>query len=315
MASKHVVPSPDAVFSSPDPFEEFLARRTPEERASILARQKQANLGYTAVRLQCLDSAGQEIRGAYASGFVRLEGGKNFLYTCWHVVSGYGAPLRLAVKHRQDRAALRVFVQLVEKRGAYEAIGGLDQLDLPLLDSTGLPLWLQEPDEQEQPDLNAIGLRVPRNVDVVKLEMPSSFAVSSLTLLREEFSSIGPLAGDRISVVGYPHGYSADGEDDLTAVVLTRNVAAGMTRQGLPHRLIVDGPGTPGMSGAPVFIWDQQGHPRLFGIYSGIIHPGTGRLQHHEYAASLGECFRLCNLCGENGPGLVASGALRRRSA
>lgn len=278
MAGKHVVPSLDAVFSSPDPFQEFLGRRTLEERASIFARLKQSHLSYTAVRLQCLDSAGQEIRGAYASGFVRSEGGKNFLYTCWHVVSGYDAPLRLAVKDHQDRAALRVFIQLVEKRGASEAIGGVHQFELPLRDDSGSPLWLQEPDEQQQPDLNAIGLRVPRSVDVVKVEIPaSSFSISSLTLLGEEFSSMGTLAGDRISMVGYPHGYSADGEDELTAIVLTRNVAVAMTRQGSPHRLIVDGPGTPGMSGAPVFVWNQQGHPRLLGIYSGIIHPGTGR--------------------------------------
>lgn len=308
MTGKHIVPSADAVFSSPDPFQEFLAQRTPEERASILARLKQSHLSYTAVRLQCLDSAGQEVKGAYASGFVRSEGGKIFLYTCWHVVSGYGAPLRLAVKEKQDRAALRVFVQLVERRGAYEAIGGVDRFELPLRDDAGFPLWLQEPDEQQHADLNAIGLRVPRSVDVVKLEIPASLSISSLTLLGEEFSSMGPLPGDRISIVGYPHGYSADGDDELTAIVLSRNVAVAMTRQGSPHRLIVDGPGTPGMSGAPVFIWDQQRHPRLLGIYSGIIHPGTGRVQHHEYAASLGECFRLCNLCGDNGPGLATPG-------
>lgn len=276
---------------------------------------KQSRLSYTAVRLQCLNSAGQEVRGAYASGFVRTEGRKNFLYTCWHVVSGYGSPLRLAIKDRHDRAALRVFIQLVEKRDGYQAMGRVDQFELPLRDDSGSPLWLQEPDEQQQPDLNAIGLRVPRSVDVVKLEIPASFAISSLTLLDEEFSSIGTLAGDRISVVGYPHGYSADGEDELTAIVLTRNVAVGLTRLASPHRLIVDGPGTPGMSGAPVFVWDQQDHPRLLGIYSGIIHPGAGRVQHHEYAASLGECFRLCNLCGENGPGLVAPGGLSDRSS
>jgi hypothetical protein len=63
-----------------------------------------------------------------------FEGGKNFLYICCHVVSGYGVPLRLAVKEKQDRAALRGFIQLVERRGAYEAIGDLDRFELRLRD-------------------------------------------------------------------------------------------------------------------------------------------------------------------------------------
>jgi len=307
MAAKFVVPSANAGFSTPDPFQDFLERRSPKERAKILARQMQSVLGRAAVRLQCLNSAGRVL--TWGSGFVRSEGSLNFLYTCWHVVSGYGTPHRLSISNpRADRALLRLFVQEFEARGGYETIGGITCFDLPLKDENNKPVWSQEPDQQLQHDLNAIGLRVPRQYDVVKIALPTSVKVSSLTVQTAQFTSQGMLPGDRLSIVGYPHGYSADGEDDLTAVVLTRHVAA-MAGGERPDRLILDGPGAPGMSGAPVFAWDKVGHPRLLGIYSGIIHPGAGVAQ-VEYAVALGECFTLWNLCGEHGPGLSAPGWL-----
>ena len=312
MASKFVVPSSDAVFNTPDPFLEFLERRTPEERASILARMGQSVLSRTAVRLQCLDHHGKVL--TWASGFVLREGGTNFLYTCWHVVSGYGTPHRLTIPgERPDRASLRLFLQDLEERGGYEAIGGITSADLSLRDENGRPVWLQQPEQQPNPDLNAIGLRVPRQCDVVRIALPRSLKVSQLTLLTTEFTSQAVLPGDRLSIVGYPHGYSADGEADLTAVVLTRHVAA-IAAGGRRDRLVLDGPGTPGMSGSPVFAWDKAGHPRLLGIYSGIVHPGAG-VSHPEFAASLGECFRLWNLGGENGPGLCAPGWLDSETA
>lgn len=307
MAAKFVVPSPDAVFSTPDPGEEFLARRTPEERQTILARRIQSVVSRAAVRLQCLNSDDKVL--TWGSGFVRREGEVNFLYTCWHVVSGFGTPHRIAIPNElPDRASLRLFLQEVEARDGYEAIGGIASVDLPLKDENNKPVWSQEPDQQLQPDLNAIGLRVPRQYDVVKIALPQAVKVSSLTVQTTQFTSQGMLPGDRLSIVGYPHGYSADGKDDLTAVVLTRHVAA-MAGGGRPDRLILDGPGAPGMSGAPVFAWDKAGHPRLLGIYSGIIHPDAG-VAHVEYAVALGECFTLWNLCGDHGPGLSAPGWL-----
>lgn len=309
MVNKHIVPDSNAFFSAPDPFDEFMRRRTPQERVLICARFKQSRLNSIGVRIQCIDSHNKEVAGAYASGFIKTENKKNYLYTCWHVVSGYGSPLRLNVKTHQNRNSLRILTQLVENREKHLALGGVHQFDIPLYDENNSPLWLQEDEEQEQPDLNAIGLRVPRSVDVIRIEIPPDIQISPLTLLNEQFCSIGMLPGNKISIVGYPHGYSADGEDEVTAIALTRHVAA-MTRQASPHRFLIDGPGTPGMSGAPVFAWDKHEHPHLLGIYAGIIHPGAGRGPYPEHSTSLGECFLLCHLYNNKGLGLTMKGGL-----
>ena len=46
-----------------------------------------ARLPFVGVLLQCLDDDGKVL--ASASGFVRLEEEGRFLYTCWHVVTGF----------------------------------------------------------------------------------------------------------------------------------------------------------------------------------------------------------------------------------
>jgi hypothetical protein len=47
------------------------------------------SLKMKAVHIQCLDENKNQIKGAYASGFIVQEEEHKFLYTCWHVVTGY----------------------------------------------------------------------------------------------------------------------------------------------------------------------------------------------------------------------------------
>ena len=190
--------------------------------------------------------------------------------------------------------------------GRGESIGGLRQIDLPLYESSGSPIWFQEP-EQNAHDLNNIGLRVPRNVDAVRIRLPEDTPVPSTTEIIDEFSSLGAWPTDRILIVGYPYGYSIGGEDEPFAVVITRHVAGRELPN--PHYLLIDGPGTPGMSGAPIFMMDDSDHPRLIGLYSGVIRPDAGQVRQQELSAALGECFLLWHICGENGPGLSQLGS------
>src|SRR3569833_4784361 len=46
-------------------------------------------LSHKAVMVHCLDDEGNEIEGAYASGFLLKQRRGLFLYTCWHVVFGF----------------------------------------------------------------------------------------------------------------------------------------------------------------------------------------------------------------------------------
>ena len=47
------------------------------------------SLNMKAVHVQCLDENQKPINGAYASGFIVQENEHKFLYTCWHVVTGF----------------------------------------------------------------------------------------------------------------------------------------------------------------------------------------------------------------------------------
>ena len=270
-------------------------------------------LPWKAVRLLCLDERREPIPGAYASGFICVHQDGHYLYTAWHVVAGFGSPRRVELPPPGKRSQRRTFVRVQmqnsidtsDAQGKGEVIGGLREVDLPLYDELDRPLWLQEPEERVH-DLNRVGLRVSKNVDPVRLRLPDRTPVPSTTELADNFSSQGALPADRIHIVGYPYGYSVGGDEEPFAVVVTRQVA-GMELSN-PHYLLLDGPGTPGMSGGPVFLMDEFGHPRLLGIYSGIVRPDAGKVPLQELVVALGECSRLWHVCGENGPGLCQRG-------
>lgn len=76
---------------------------------------------------------------------------------------------------------------------------------------------------------------------------------------------------DKIYIVGYPHGYSALGDEQPTPIVLTRHVASSRIKNRTMV-LLIDGIGSKGMSGAPVFIQRNE-KLILFGMYTGLIYP------------------------------------------
>jgi hypothetical protein len=91
-------------------------------------------LPFKAVALQCLDEDQRPIKNAYASGFIRREGEQHFLYTCWHVVTGYDRnDIRIGPK-LPGRMFLHVELQAVDRRQpGVETIGGRQSLVIPPL--------------------------------------------------------------------------------------------------------------------------------------------------------------------------------------
>ncbi len=262
------------------------------------------DLHLRAVRVLCLDGSGREINGAYGSGFIRRENGHHFLYTCWHLVTGYDM-YQIDPKKLPDRMTIRVLLQNVGElpavtadgtpAGVCEIIGGCQSVDVPLYESaTGPPYkprWHQ--DKMDKPDvsLNAIGIRVPFWRDAVKIQLPDTVPLSNMQLIDDEhcfFNS--PNVGDRVFIVGYPYGYSARGMEQPTPVVLSRFIAA-LDVSNRHTVSLLDGAGAPGMSGGPIFA-ETGGEILLAGIYTGAIYPARIRFIETEDAA-LGT---YCNL-------------------
>ena len=138
-------------------------------------------LPFKAVHIQCLDGEGAPIKGAFASGVIRREGGKLFLYTCWHVVTGFNmSDLRIG-NQLPNRSSLKVTLQNSEQRQpGLNVVGGSQSFVIPLYESKSLPFrprWYQDKQDVPQADLNAIGLRVPLWHDAIKLPLPDNLIV------------------------------------------------------------------------------------------------------------------------------------------
>ena len=229
--------------------------------------------------LQCLSEDLEPIPNAFASGFVRREADGLWLYTCWHVVTGFD-PYDIHVGlHLPNRRHLRVSMQASEVRQpGVEAIGGLQSIVLALYDTsagTVRPRWLQDARHIPHADLNAAGIYVPFWHDLVKLKLPPEVRLSDFQIVDESLllpDNLGLLApGDKCMVVGFPFGFSAHGPSQPAPVALTRFVASDRIANRR-QQLLLESAGAPGMSGGPVFV--EQGEDLfLFGIYIGLIYP------------------------------------------
>ncbi|BBI99332.1 hypothetical protein FGKAn22_10250 [Ferrigenium kumadai] len=233
-------------------------------------------LPFKGVHIQCLDWDGQPIKGAFASGFIRREGEYHFLYTCWHVVTGFDMHNLRIRNQLPNRAALKVTLQNSENRQpGVTVVGGNQELIVPLYKNHNTPfepLWYQDKQDTPQPDLNAIGLRVPFWHDAVKVKLPATLNVSEVQVVDERRCLESLLCPcDQVFVVGFPYGYSALGMGQPTPIVLTRHIAA--TRiEGRQREILLDSTGAGGMSGGPVFVETPTGF-LLVGLYTGLIYP------------------------------------------
>jgi hypothetical protein len=253
---------------------------------------QKSELPFKAVHIQCLDQDGAPIENAYASGFIRQEDQGMFLYTCWHVVTGFDMHNLRIGSRLPTRKALRVTLQNAEARQpGVTVLGGNQTLVVPLYDtnqSPSIPLWYQDKKDVPHADLNAINLRVPFWHDVVKIRLPDDLHVSDVQTIKERRDQGYMLVpGDKLLIVGFPYGYSALGMDQPTPVVLARFVAA--TRvSGRVREILLDGAGARGMSGGPVFV-ETQTDTLLVGMYTGLIYPDHV-IERNDRITALGTC-------------------------
>ncbi|MGE4449040.1 MAG: trypsin-like peptidase domain-containing protein [Azospira sp.] len=254
-------------------------------------------LSHKAVMVHCLDDNGNEIEGAYASGFLLKEKGELFLYTCWHVVTGFDIHQLPMDYKAPNRRQLRISLQNAAEQpsgGAVRAffVHGLRTFDVALyksVDGKDVPLWHQDVMDRSA-DLESVKVVVPNRYDAIRIPLPE-FDISPMHIVEEanlNHSLIFP--GDRIYIVGFPHKFSTRGEDQPIPVVLTRFVAGTQIKDRIGEFLL-DGVGAPGMSGGPAFV-ERDGQLELAGIFKGTIYT-AGEANKHKDIGALGACVDM----------------------
>lgn len=269
------------------------------QRINLSPSQQRSALPYRAVFVQCLDE-NEEDAGAFGSGFIVAEDDGLYLYTCWHVVTGYDPRQIDESKGRPRRKYLKVVLQDVrETAPGVTEISGSQSHTIPLYDFSmdpHFPLWSQDSVNIPNFALDCIRLKVPALHDVVKIRMPESVKVSPYQFIYPpRFTEcVPPVVGEKVFVVGYPYGFSAYGMEQPTAIVLTRFVAAAGNSLR-DYQFLLEGFGADGMSGGPVFI-ERGDQILLLGIYTGVLFPDRVTNQFSEQAVkwtALGECGNL----------------------
>jgi hypothetical protein len=252
------------------------------------------SLNMKAVHIHCLDENKNKINGAYATGFIVQENDNLFLYTCWHVVTGFNMHSIEVGRNLPNRKFLEVNLQNCETRQpGIKSIGGNQSTILSLYNADNKPLWIQNKQDVPNYSLNSIDLKVPFWHDAIKLALPEGIILSELQLIKEdEVFKYLPLIGDKIHIVGYPYGYSVLGLEQPTPITLTRFIASDRIKDR-HSEILLDGSGAPGMSGGPVFI-ENDNSLFLIGIYTGIIYPDY-HIEQNEKTTTLGT-MSLLNL-------------------
>lgn len=227
------------------------------------------------VKLTVLDHDKHAI--SIGTGFIRSESNGNYLYTCWHLVTGY-QPHNLEFRLPPPGRYLTILMQdlNIDEDNNSHTISGSRDFTIFLYDESseqGRPLWLQDEDHIPNADLNKIGIYVPFFHDVVKIRLPDDKKISfAQSIPDEDIKYFMPVyLGEKCLIVGFPYGYSTAGPDQPSPVVLTRFIAATHVG-GRRQNLLLDGTGANGMSGGPVFK-EYEGRLYLFGIYTGLIYP------------------------------------------
>jgi hypothetical protein len=155
--------------------------------------------GLKAMRLEALDKDQNVL--CRASGFLVSESDGLFLYTCWHVVTGVDFLDPTPLTPPERRAFIRLYCQDVQQRQpGIQAIGNAHVKEVPLFTASEEPRWLQESAERAIPDLQAIGIRVPKSFDVVRIPVNLDSELRSVV----EFQKTGPTSRVRARIRDRP---------------------------------------------------------------------------------------------------------------
>lgn len=239
------------------------------------------------VRVRVVDAAGKHVGGA-ASGFFLTFAQQTYLYTAWHVVTGVdwlnlrdgSTPNSIVPRHsiRVETTEIKI------RQPGVSAIGGRREFEFALYHPQTLqPLWQQDHQSRAADGVAALGGGVPQFSDVVRLpvDLPDEYREALSVAIPDGQTACQ--IGTRLTIFGFPFGFSGAREDWVEAVALTRFVVGSWSSRS-NGIVLVEPAAYPVMSGAPVFaevmpsaIGFHQGVASgtrlLMGVYGGAIYP------------------------------------------
>ena len=243
------------------------------------------------VKLELLDQDQLSVNIA-ATGFVFSDGDRQWLFTSWHVVTGYDF-LDVKVLNPPVRKFIKVISKQIQERGeGWRSIGDTATQTLPLYGTDGIPLWRQQEQYRPHNDLAELGIFIPEHVDLVAIPFEVDIRErNERCYVPEHISTAGLQNGTAVYITGYPWGYSALGDRTPEPLFLVRHIASWVTAN--PHNFLLDGVGARGMSGSPVFVKGERGF-KLVGVYCGAYFPDVAATGHRQDAySSLGIAVRF----------------------
>src|SRR5690348_16908904 len=164
--------------------------------------------------------------------FVTSPGGRHFLITNWHVVTGLHPDKRLPLHRGSEHPdSLDVWLE------APSSPNGWEPLTLALGDRSGVPTWIDHPNGT--------------SIDVVAMpvDVPATFAVHPLDIASADFGLLlGP--SEPVSIIGFPFGLTAGGR---VPIWKTGHIASDLDWDALGRPMfLIDATTKPAMSGSPV---------------------------------------------------------------
>lgn len=265
------------------------------------------------LRLTVLDDSGLIVtRG---SGFVVYHSKEEaqpegvYLYTCWHLVTGidFFDPKVPVIPQRGKilRVDGKDFKVNDENSASH---GGSFNFDIKLYDDKRNPNWQQTSLKRKFSGIEECHIFVPRQVDVVRFHIDENLGLHDLMhgwhIPVKNIRNCRSKIGEDCYIAGYPYGYSAYGDDTIQPVFLKRSYA---TRGNGENTILLDGFGSKGMSGGPVFERENDEY-NLVGIYRGMIYP---RGEQDRFAAfGIISSFKWVSHAISYRPGAAASDAI-----
>lgn len=262
-------------------------------------RLARSTLPVKAALIKCHDDDFRVV--SMASGFIAKHHDGLYVYTCWHVVTGYDKnDIRIGHELPNRRHIQVEMMQGGVTEAGHVSIGGVQLIGMYLYEPSsgpglGKPVWEQDTYHTPHQDLNSVGLFVPTFHDTVRIKIPDNVKIHDWQLINSDSfrSPRSATIGDKVFVVGYPYGYSAFGSHNPTAIALTRFVASTRFSQRT-QEFLLESPGAPSMSGGPVFV-EHEGQIHFCGQYTGLIYPDHIR-QQNDKTTALGTCVDLSQI-------------------